>query len=70
MFNHKDYYKNKHDTVTWTYFVVKTEILVVHLNNFEYTCIPNFLWILYYWPEGDQIGQNICFNKLCSVHWL
>jgi len=47
--------------------VVKIEIIVVHLNIFEY---KNFLWILYNWPEGDQIGQNIHFNKLCHIHWL
>ena len=57
-------------TLTWTDLVVKIELLVVHLNICEYNCIQNFLSILYYWPEGDQIVQNVCFNKLCRIHWL
>jgi len=32
--------------------------------------VRNFLWILYYWPEGDRVGQNICFDKLCRLHRL
>ena len=57
-------------TLTWTDLLVKIELLVVHLDIFEYNCIQNFLSILCHWPEGEQIGQNICFNKLCHIHWF
>jgi len=48
--------KKTNMTLAWTDLVVKIELLVVHLNIVEYNCIQNFLSILYYWSEGDQIG--------------